>query len=450
MKAKKFIFIILMGILIVFMSFFSNCVFSKYVIDSQNLVAKIDIDRCPPKIQLISIENTNKNYESYANKNHVITLKFKVTEKNISINNFNSNYIKFKLNENIISSNSVKINLLSHINDEMIYTITLSGINGNGIFKVYFPEGVIVDKSNQKSKEETFNTNIKIDNISPVTIFKESLLSNGKSLAKIYCDESIRPISGWSMANNNLELSKEFSNIIYYPITVTDFAQNSSIVYVDIKNADFIKLNYGIFYNHNKLELVPANSISGKDIISSNSIYKIESLFFNYENSLNPYLLQGRAFVYTHWGDGARSRCKYTETPYYHGYNPSGNEWMDNSSNTSCFLSGKKYIQFGGSGLNYKNAIAANVNKPIPENISSQYLYGISSIAFSLKEYSEYSIVYQAYIKNIGWLACASDGQELLYAYDKPFSAFRMNLVPKSEKQYLIDFWNKDIGTSNV
>ena len=43
------------------------------------------------------------------------------------------------LNETFISPSSVKINLLSHINDEMIYTITLSGISGNGILKIYFP-----------------------------------------------------------------------------------------------------------------------------------------------------------------------------------------------------------------------------------------------------------------------------------------------------------------------
>ena len=242
-----------MVFLFISIPFSYNCVFSKYVIDNQNIVAKINIDRCPPTIQLLDKENSNKNYENYANKNHVITLKFKVTEKNILINNFNENHIKFLLDEKLIFPNYVKINLLSHINDEMIYTITLSGISGNGILKIYFPEGIIEDKSNQKSEAETFNTNINIDNISPVTIFKESLLSNGKSLARISCNECIRPINGWAISTNNLELSKEFSNIIYYPITVTDFAQNSSIVYVDIKNADFIKLNYGIFYNNNSI-----------------------------------------------------------------------------------------------------------------------------------------------------------------------------------------------------
>ena len=49
-----------------------------------------------------------------------------------------------------------------------------------------------------------------------------------------------------------------------------------------------------------------------------------------------------------------------------------------------------------------------------------------------------------------GWLKTASDGKETMYRFDKPISAIRMNIVPKSEKQYLIDFWDRDVGTYNV
>ena len=37
-----------------------------------------------------------------------------------------------------------------------------------------------------------------------------------------------------------------------------------------------------------------------------------------------------------------------------------------------------------------------------------------------------------------------------MYAKDKPISAFRITLVPKSERQYVIDTWDKDIGTFNL
>ena len=37
-----------------------------------------------------------------------------------------------------------------------------------------------------------------------------------------------------------------------------------------------------------------------------------------------------------------------------------------------------------------------------------------------------------------------------MLAYNKPMSAIRVALVPNTEKQYVIDLWNKDVGTSNM
>ena len=37
-----------------------------------------------------------------------------------------------------------------------------------------------------------------------------------------------------------------------------------------------------------------------------------------------------------------------------------------------------------------------------------------------------------------------------MYSYNKPMSAFRMTLVPKSEKEHVINTWNKDVGTFNM
>ena len=49
-----------------------------------------------------------------------------------------------------------------------------------------------------------------------------------------------------------------------------------------------------------------------------------------------------------------------------------------------------------------------------------------------------------------GWLKTACDGEETIYRFDKPLSAIRMNIVPKSEKQYIIEFWDRDTGTNNI
>ena len=67
-----------------------------------------------------------------------------------------------------------------------------------------------------------------------------------------------------------------------------------------------------------------------------------------------------------------------------------------------------------------------------------------------MKDYSEYSIVYQIWVDGVGWQKAVSDGEETTYSHDKPIGAYRMSLIPKTEKQYLITSWNKDCGTNNM
>lgn len=86
----------------------------------------------------------------------------------------------------------------------------------------------------------------------------------------------------------------------------------------------------------------------------------------------------------------------------------------------------------------------------IPQEIANQYLFGISGIKMKLKDESYYSIVYQIWVKNVGWQKVSSDGEEAVYAHDKPIGGYRMALIPKTEKQYIIDYWNQDVGTNNI
>ncbi len=133
--------------------------------------------------------------------------------------------------------------------------------------------------------------------------------------------------------------------------------------------------------------------------------------------------------------------CEYSEMSYYHGYN----EWLNVSTDKLLHYKGTICTQLGGIGLNVANKTASNVKVPIPSDIAQQYLYGISGIQFRLSDTSNFSVIYQAYIKDIGWLKASSDGEENVYNHTKPISAFRINIVPKSEKQYLINYWNRDV-----
>ena len=79
MKLKHFILIcFFLSILLPFLFFTS---LSKYQFEYNFLVAKLKIDNSPPKIELISFNNSNSNYPNYANKTHKITAKVKIIEK---------------------------------------------------------------------------------------------------------------------------------------------------------------------------------------------------------------------------------------------------------------------------------------------------------------------------------------------------------------------------------
>ena len=160
--------------------------------------------------------------------------------------------------------------------------------------------------------------------------------------------------------------------------------------------------------------------------------------------------MQGRVFDYTYWGENTSAMCNSSEIKYTYGYSPSPTTWFDISSQNAIRFLGKIALQLGGYGHNTAGNTCLNQTNPIPQEIAKQNLYGLSGIAFQLKNCEEYSIVYQIYVPSVGWLRASSDGEETTYSHDKPFSAIRINIVPKSEKQHLINYWNRVIYTDYV
>lgn len=112
--------------------------------------------------------------------------------------------------------------------------------------------------------------------------------------------------------------------------------------------------------------------------------------------------------------------------------NPSSNPiYIKLSGHSNSSLKGKTYI--------YTNLKNGSHPTSISEWMQSK-----------LKNISDFSILLQTYVKDVGWSKVVSDGQENSTQYRKPIYAFRMNLVPKTEKQYLIDFWNRDVGSTHI
>ncbi len=425
--------------------FFQNS-FAKYVIEDTFVVAKLHIDRCKPSIELIDIYTSNPEYPDYANKTHLVTAKIKIVEKNIVKNNFSIDKIQIFINNNLILPDFKSFNLISENTNEKIYEFSFTNVTFDGNLSIMIPSGIVEDISGLTNDEKLFNTNIIIDNMPPVGTFEEVETSNQNSIAQITCNEQIRPISGWDFSDNIL--SKEFTNPVSYELPIMDLAQNSSLILIDIKKANNIMLEYGTYDDYSHHSVVSGGKIPSYDIISSNSICKTEAIYMRLSGSIDSSLLQGRCFIHTFWGDNAYGICKYSGLTYYHGYNlKSKDDWIDSTSNNTFNYNGKTFIQLGGIGLNIPNAISCNVKIPIPNDVAKQYLYGISGIQFRLNDNIDYSIVYQAYVKDVGWLGCSCDGQENLYNHTKPISTFRMNIIPKSEKQFLINYWNKDVSS---
>ncbi len=447
---KKIKILIILLFIFIILSFFQIS-FAKYVIESSNLVAKINIDITKPKLELLDITCSNTNYPTYANRTHLITGHIKITERNIIRNNFTSDTLKVFVNDSPISIDFKKFSLISDNSAEKIYEFSFTNVTGNGFLSLFLPEKIIEDSAGFCNDSITFSTSIIIDNTAPTVSFEEILSDNGKSTAQLTSNESLASLPGW-VSSDNILLFKEFFNPVSYLLPITDFAQNSSEVLVNIKNATNISLNYGTFDVTSKQTFVSNGQISAPNTISSNSVSKIESLSINLFGDIVPQSLQGRVYIHTYWGDGASETCLYDKNIYYyHGFNPPFNStWLSiGSDNIHTYPNNVSFSQFGGAGMN-RTGRASSLSKPLPSDIAKQYLFGISGMQFKLNNSPDLSIVYQGYVKDFGWLTASSDGEENLYQHDKPFSSIRMNLIPKTEKQHLINFWNRDIGTHNV
>lgn len=434
-----------------FLIFLNTISYGKYVFDYESTVANINIDRNPPKIEVIKIQNTNTGYEAYANKTHTITTQVKFTEAHIKENNFATSWMEFYVENTKVQPDKVQLQEVERKNDYIIYNIILSGIKENGDLKIKIKERAIVDVSNQATEEKIIDTKIMIDNIAPKGTFSENVITDGKVMANITSNEKIRPVDGWNLSQSKLVLQKEFTNNISYIFTITDLAQNSSQVRVNVSKATNINIVYASHNSNIGWSFGYGNyDIAGKQAVKTNPKLKTEALAFRVTGNIDKDFVRARAYAYTHWGEGSKAKCLTSGMIYNYGYNPSSTTWKTMNSSDLVTIEGNKYFQFGGAGINTSYNTDINGNNPIPYENKSTFSYGISGITMDIKDHSYYSILYQIYVAGSGWLRTASDGGMTWAAYNKPMSAIRVALVPKTERQYVIDMWNKDIGTSNM
>lgn len=429
---RNIILIIILILIIVMISI--DITYGKYTYNFSRQMATIDItDEIAPTIQ---IEDVGEKYINL--RENTIDLKIKVEEENISEQTkISSDKIIVSVGSKVIGEESKTLTLTEEKLGELIYNLNLHDIEDEGEIVIDIRENSIQDKYLNANTGSQIHTNIFVDNTPPqLTSEKESI---GKKINFIIkSNEIILVPTGWELSEDGKTINKIFDSNISYVLSVSDRAGNTSQMPIDIHEATYIELKYASHNSEVGWSYGYTNySIAGNEAINRNPKYKTESLIFNVTGNVDEDFVEGQAYVYSYWNPPEQGRCKTTGNLYTTGY--SG--WKSMKSSETITLNGVKYFQLGGTGINAAWNKNTNGQKPIPYNLAINYTFGICGISFRLKSYEEYSIVYQIYVNGHGWLAPASDGEETMYSKTSPISAFRVALIPKSEKQEVLDNW---------
>ena len=105
---------------------------------------------------------------SYANSSATITVPLKITDltSGIDTNAFTDSDITVKVGTTTVTpTKSLKYNSVS--NGVYSYTLTLSGVTGNGALNLSVGAGMVVDKAGNKNNTASISTNVIIDNTAP-------------------------------------------------------------------------------------------------------------------------------------------------------------------------------------------------------------------------------------------------------------------------------------------
>lgn len=402
------------------------------------------IDKEAPVIKIAKITNSNKEYPQYANKDKTITILLSITDNRSISNLLKESDIKIIIDNKEVNPKEKKLEYEKNEVKEKIAKVTLSGIEEEGILKIQIPSNIVQDSAGNSNQQVKEDINIIIDNTKPSAIYSQNKIEAGKIQAIITANEDIRKLEGWKIENNKI-LKKEFNNNLSYTTIIQDLAGNQAEVEINITGATNVILSYashnsmvGWSYGYGNYD------IAGEEAIKENDKYKTESLAFSISGNVEKDYLQARAFVYTHWGEGSKAQCDDTKRIYTYGWNPSSTNWKYETEENKINLNGRTYFQLGGAGVNGEGKTDLNGNGKISKELMNEFRYGISAIQLKLKNYDDNSILYQIYIKSVGWLKPAKNEELACYAKTSPISAIRIALVPNSEVQAVYDSWSKD------
>ena len=211
---------------------------------------------------------------SYANSSTTITIPLKITDltSGIDTNTFTDSDITVKVGTTTVTpTKSLKYNSVS--NGVYSYTLTLSGVTGNGALNLSVGAGMVVDKAGNKNNTVSISTNVIIDNTAPTL---EITGTNGTTYKK----ESDATItlkdtggSGLTASSYTIKYgwatsSQSCSNLTSSTTITVAAGATSGSVKVNVKG----KTGAGKLYVCNSTSITDRakNTLSANSIVSSN------------------------------------------------------------------------------------------------------------------------------------------------------------------------------------
>lgn len=439
MKIKR---IIRIAIIIFILINIKNISYGKYVFEYAENAVNIELIKPDTfKVNIIEQQNTNTGYEWYANNTHEITVKIKVDNDNEIIADNSKEPIILVGTEEVQCIKET--NIIEKGENYIIYEIKMSQITGNGQLILKLSRGYFGDVVGNKMSEKTLDTGIKIDNISPEVEYNQEILENKKALIKITSNEEFRELDGWQNDESNLFSAKEFIHNIKYKKDIYDFAGNKTELTIQIKGANYFEFDFLAYVTDIGWLQPDYNRIEVPD--KQNSNLKIEAMAFRTGDNVEKDYLLGGGFIYSHWGKRSYGISKYTGHLYKYG---TATSMSMASTSEIVTIDDKQYVQIGGEGMNIAGTTDKNGNNPIPEDIAKQNLYGLARPYFRFSSDKGYSIIYQQYFGK-KWGFAGRDGEipQPLYV---PIQGMRISIVPSSEAEDVVNYWNQDEGNENV
>ncbi len=138
--------------------FFPFCS-AKYVIEDLYKIATLNIDCSKPKFDFVDVDISNVDSSGPDNKNNLITIHFKVTEKHIVKNNISQDNIKIYVDNKIITPEYRDLFVAYKGTNELIYEFSFVHVASDNSLIIEIPEGVIVDSSSLTNDKSTFFIN---------------------------------------------------------------------------------------------------------------------------------------------------------------------------------------------------------------------------------------------------------------------------------------------------